>query len=363
MPRIPVPPAGPIRELTVPHAFRDRPHHGPNGRFRSPPSPHRDGRQSPAMARVLWQLMREGNVPVGFGPEAAWSRSEALAGLQQHEGLSGSGQERSGRCLPLTWLGQSAFYFKLDGIGVLTDPFLGQRASPLPFSGPKRLAPSPLRVTDLDVSIIVLSHNHYDHACVETLSALLHKSSIPVVTTLGLRPLLSRLGYTQVHELDWYQQIVIGPLQFTALPAYHFSGRSLWDTNRSLWASFGIRGSQANVFFAGDTGYGPEFARIGEYTGPYDVALVPIGAYGPREVFAAVHADPSEALRMARDVRAHQAVAMHWGTLRLTTEPFWEPRRQFLELPDPIVTAGDACSDAFHRQVLAIGETRRLNLD
>lgn len=333
-----------LKALEGEHPFADKPHHGPRG-FLNPPSPHQDGRASSGMGKVLWQLAREGNRSVAFRPEDAWSREQALAGVKVHEGgLSG---------IPLTWLGQSCFYFRSGPLRVVTDPFLGARASPFRFSGPRRLAPRPLTMADLDFDVIVMSHNHYDHFCKDTLASVKDKHNRLVVTTVGLAAAFRALGYRHVYELDWYQQLICQGVSFTALPAYHFSGRSLWDTNRTLWASFAIQGPDSRFFFAGDTGYGPEFARMGQLMGGFDIGLVPIGAYGPREIFSAVHADPMEAVKMGRDVNARHLVGMHWGTLRLTTEPFWEPREDFLRHLDEMQVSGS---------VLGIGETRVISV-
>lgn len=326
-----------IRWLSGDHGFDQRPHHR-KGRFVSPASPHKDGRHSARMSKVLLQLLYQGNREVSYSESDVLPRSRALQGLSKH---------RQEDALTISWLGQSTFYFHLGGRGILTDPFLGSRASPMRRMGPKRLVPSPLAVTDLSVDYLVVSHNHYDHLCEDTLRAIVNKAEVRVVTTLGLKPLFRRLGFSDIVELDWYQQLEIEGLKFTALPAYHFSGRSLWDTDQTLWASFAIEGPEGRVFFAGDTGYGPEFRRIGELTGPYDLALVPIGAYGPPSVFAAVHATPEEAVKIGEDLQAKHLVGMHWGTIRLTTEPFWEPRARFLD------TASDT-----RRHVLGIGETR-----
>ncbi len=340
-----------VSSVDAKHSFKGKPHHR-RGYYVSPPSPHTDGRHSKEMAKVLWELMRYGNAPVEDVGYHRWPGDQALAGLQQHDaGDDGSREITSDKLLALTWLGQSCFYFRLGGLGIITDPFLGNRASPIRFSGPKRLVVSPLNLHHLEVDIIVMSHNHYDHFCAETLASVTNKSRVTVITTLGLTPLFRKLGYQQIVELDWYEQVNVNELTFTGMPAYHFSGRSLWDTDKTLWASFGISGPEAKVFFAGDTGYGPAFQEMGELTGPYDLALVPIGAYAPRTVFASVHASPEEAIAMGRDLRASQLVGMHWGTVRLTTEPFWEPKDKFLNHPE-----------GPERTVMAIGETRKFPL-
>jgi len=354
-----------VTSIDALHSFRGKPHHR-RGRFVSPPSPHTDGRRSWDMAGVLWELVRFGNAPVEYDDDHRWSDARALAALEHHNdnldvyGLEnvpedGAQDETPGaaqdRQLALTWLGQSCFYFHLGGMGIITDPFLGKRASPFGFSGPKRLVASPLSIRHLKVDVIVMSHNHYDHFCVDTLAQIDHKSQVAVITTLGLAPLFRKLGFRRIVELDWYEQVEVGLVTFIGLPAYHFSGRRLWDMDKTLWASFGIAGPEAKLFFAGDTGYGPAFKEMGELTGPYDLALVPIGAYAPRRVFASVHASPEEAVSMGRDLNAARLVGMHWGTVRLTTEPFWEPKAKFLAHPE-----------GPERTVMAIGETRKFRL-
>lgn len=318
--------------------FADLWHHH-NGRFRSPPgSPWVDGRHSAKMLPVLAQLAVAGNKPFQFSENHCLPRDVSL------QMLKSMSDEAS-----ISWLGQACFYIRFKGLNVLTDPFLSERASPLRFSGPRRLVPSPLEITDLSPDVIVISHNHYDHLDSHALSNVVDKTNVTIITTLKTGGLLRKLGFSRVIEMDWYQELKEGGTQYQCLPAYHFSGRSLLDENRALWGSFSIQHSGVKIFFAGDTGYGEEFSRIGRLTGPYDIALVPIGAYAPRDVFAAVHADPEEAIKIGEDVGAKHLIGMHWGTVRLTTEPMDEPAVRFL------ATQSDA-----KKSIMAIGETRKL---
>ncbi len=301
------------------YPFQHNRHHG-EGIFLNPKGSahHRDGRHSAAMLGLLAELALSGNQRFEYPPEHVWPRHRALTGLQRLNEAPG-----------LTWLGQACYYLGSPRHGILTDPFLSHRASPLPFSGPKRLVPAPVHPTDLPrLDAIVVSHNHYDHLDTVTLKRLANKS-IPVITTLGTGAAIRKQGLNNVIELDWYQQVEIDGNRYTALPCYHFSGRSLRDSNRALWASFAIETPDAKVFFAGDTGYGDVFRTIGRTMGPFDVALVPIGAYGPRFIMAKVHADPEEAVAIGEDVGARFLAAMHWGTVRLTNEPMMEPKSRF----------------------------------
>lgn len=331
------PEEGKVTEMAG-NPFEDNWHHH-NGRFRSPPgSPWVDRRHSVQMLPVLAHLAVAGNRSFEYPPAHCLSREVALRTLESmtHEPS-------------ISWLGQACFYIRFKGLTILTDPFLSHRASPLRFSGPKRLVASPLRISDLAPDVIIISHNHYDHLDTETLSAIADEANVTVITTLKTGRLLRKLGFKRVVEMDWYHEVQERGAQYQCLPAYHFSGRSLVDENRSLWGSFSIEYHGTKIFFAGDTGYGTEFSRIGRLTGPYDIALVPIGAYAPRPVFAAVHADPEEAIKIGEDIGAKHLIGMHWGTVRLTTEPMMEPAELFM-----------ATQSNAEKSIMAIGETRSL---
>ncbi len=125
----------------------------------------------------------------------------------------------------------------------------------------------------------------------------------------------------------------------TALPAIHFSKRTPFDRNRTLWTGYALEGRAKRVYFAGDTAYGPVFPELGRELAPFDLALLPIGAYEPRLLMQGSHATPEEALQIARDLRALRLVGMHWGTIRLTDEPPFEPPVRFRAAAAPPATA------------------------
>jgi N-acyl-phosphatidylethanolamine-hydrolysing phospholipase D len=253
----------------------------------------------------------------------------------------------------LTWLGHASFLLRLDGRTILTDPFLSDHASPLPLLGPKRFAPPGLPVERLPpVDLLLLSHSHYDHLDLPTVGALAGKERTQVVVPLGLGGYFRARGYPKVEELDWYQELTQGELRVTALPAIHFSRRTVFDRNRTLWTGYALQGRSLRVYFAGDTAYGPVFQEVGRQQAPFDLALLPIGAYEPRLLMQGSHATPEEALQIARDLRARRLVGMHWGTIRLTDEPPFEPPVRFRAAA---AAAGYGEDDAW---VMRIGETR-----
>jgi N-acyl-phosphatidylethanolamine-hydrolysing phospholipase D len=254
----------------------------------------------------------------------------------------------------LTWLGHASFLLRTGGRTILTDPFLSERASPLAALGPKRYVSAGLPLTALPaLDTIVVSHNHYDHLDARTVDGVPSKDRITVAVPKGVGAFFTRRGYRDVRELDWWEETRVGnDLVLAALPASHFSGRTPFDRNRTLWASWAIASRTRKVFFAGDTGYGPVFSEIGRRIGPFDLGLVPIAAYEPSSIMRPVHCDPEEAVCVGRDVRAATLVAMHWGTIVLTDEPPFEPPGRFRAAAS---RAGVPDRDVW---VMRIGETR-----
>ena len=248
----------------------------------------------------------------------------------------------------LLWLGHASFLLKLGSHSILTDPYLTDYASPMPSRSTKRLIPAAISINKLPVvSCIVISHNHYDHLDTQALSLLAKRfPDVLVCVPLGLKALLERSGFNQIVELDWYDQHRHVDLMVTGLPAIHTSRRGINDHNHSLWCGFAIEANGYRVYFAGDTAYGPAFKQVGKSVGGFDLGLVPIGAYQPRSLMETVHATPEEAIQIGLDMGAKRLVGMHWGTIRLTTEPMQEPKQRFL-----------AAKQAIPRAVLRIGET------
>ncbi len=256
----------------------------------------------------------------------------------------------------VTWLGQAGFDVRLGATRLVIDPFLDEWASPVRGVGPRRLDPSPLRPEDLaDPDVILLSHNHYDHLDRLTLGSLPGRRAAVAIVPEGLGPYVREFGLADVVELPWGAAVRVGGVEVTAVPAIHFSGRGLLDRNRTHWNGYVLDSGRRRVYFAGDTAYSPLLGPAAVIGGACDLALVPIGAYLPAEVMAAVHATPEEAIRLARDAGAARVLGMHWGTISLSTEPMFEPPARF-------VAAGRAAGFAADAILLpAIGGTVALD--
>jgi L-ascorbate metabolism protein UlaG (beta-lactamase superfamily) len=243
----------------------------------------------------------------------------------------------------------------LSGRNILLDPFLSDYATSVPPFGPKRYTPAGLPVEKLPgVDLLVISHNHYDHLDRTTLEALPNKDRIPVIVPLKLKKLISELGFRDITELDWHDTRKAGPITVTAIPAVHFSSRSLFDRNETLWAGYSVSDGHTKVYYSGDTGYHALFKDLGRRYGPFDLGMVPIGAYKRASNLKSTHTTPEEAVRLGRDLGVKTLVPMHWGTLVLSYEPPFEPPVRFLK-------AGLASGFSEDRLwKMAVGETRVL---
>lgn len=321
-------------------------HHLKDGTFRNPRgSPSRSlGRMKHAGPFFL-EMLKRGSRKVEIPEGHVVPRDLATRMLDSH--VKGDGDF-------LTWLGHAAFLIRIGGLTVLTDPYLTTNAGPRGF-GPKRFVKCGVPISALPrIDVLVVSHNHYDHLDERALARLTHKSEMTVIVPLKLGDFFRERGFPNVVELDWHDSHEIRGVTIMALPVVHWSRRSGFDTNRTLWAGFTLTSADHSLFFGGDSGYGPVFKEIGEQYGPFDTALVGIGAYEPREMMKASHANPEEAVQMGLDLKAARIVGMHWGTVLLTIEPPFEPPERFRKAG---AEQGYAESDVW---IMAIGETRPL---
>ncbi len=236
--------------------------------------------------------------------------------------------------LAATWVGQSTFILRGGSATILTDPIFSERASPLPWLGPRRVAAPGVALGAVPkVDLVLLSHDHYDHCDLPSLRELARRDQPQVVSPLGHRSLLEGAGLSRLVELDWWESRVLSPgLEVTLVPALHWSRRAPLGTNSRLWGGFMVRAGGRLAYFAGDSGYDAQlFAEIGRRCGAPDLAMIPIGAYEPRWFMSETHMNPAEAVRVHRDVGARRSVAMHWGTFQLTDEGREEPVRALRE--------------------------------
>ncbi len=226
----------------------------------------------------------------------------------------------------VTWVGHSTLLIQLDGITILTDPQWSDRASPVSFAGPRRVMPPGIQFEDLPpIDLVLISHDHYDHLDVPTITRLAATHQPLFLVPLGLKAWFVDLGITNVEEFDWWDNRAMKGLTITCVPAQHFSSRTPWDRNQRLWSGWAVAGRAKRLFFAGDTGYYDVFKEIGSRLGPFDFAAIPIGAYMPPAIMKMTHLTPEEALQVFADVKGRRFVAIHWGTFDLTEEPLEEP--------------------------------------
>jgi L-ascorbate metabolism protein UlaG (beta-lactamase superfamily) len=264
---------------------------------------------------------------------AAWPASVPLSSHAAPPASVAPGQ------VAVTFIGHSTFLLRTASCVMITDPVFTTHAGPFGRMGPRRVRPPAIDPSALPrVDVVLLSHNHYDHLQPASLDLF---PEAQIVTTLGVGQYLphrdlppnkdlppkggSRLA--SPHELDWWHSARIGGAEITAVPAQHFSARTPWDRNKSLWCGFVVRVDGVTFYFAGDSGYSPQFAEIGARCPGIDVGLIPIGAYEPRWFMTPAHMNPDEAVRAHLDVRARVSIGMHFGTFQLTDEPIDEPIR------------------------------------
>lgn len=277
----------------------------------------------------LWTIARE------FAGRGGASRPKAPIPLASPDIYQGSNDRASE--LAVSWLGHSTALLEIDGYRVLTDPVWSDRCSPSDVLGPHRLHPPPVLLEGLPaVDAVVISHDHYDHLDIDTIVALTRTQRAPFFVPLGVGAHLRAWGIPvrRIVELDWNQSANVDELTMTCLPARHFSGR-LFSRGNTLWASWALIGPRHRAYFAGDSGYTKSFAQIGADHGPFDLTLMPIGAYF--SAFADVHMNPEEAVRAHLDVTDPAAgllVPIHWGTFRLAPHPWAEPVERLLKAAD-----------------------------
>lgn len=241
--------------------------------------------------------------------------------------------EANSNTLKFIWFGHSTVLINLDNIKVLFDPMFSTYASPIKGTF-KRFQPPVLTLKELPViDVIVISHDHYDHLDKKSIQFFKHQATRFVVP-LGIKRYLIKWGIAEdkIVELDWHESYKIGSIKFTATPAHHFSGRSLFGHNKTLWASWVIEGENKKLFFSGDSAYSPHFKEIGERYGAFDVAFMENGQYDKRWIYA--HMMPEQSIQAVKDIQAKLYVPIHWSMFRLSTHHWLEPMIHSLKLTE-----------------------------
>jgi L-ascorbate metabolism protein UlaG (beta-lactamase superfamily) len=227
------------------------------------------------------------------------------------------------------WIGHASTYVEIDGLRLLLDPVFAERVSPLPV-GPRRFHPPPIALADLPmIDAVLISHDHYDHLDMDTVRHLAARGTRFFVP-LGIGAHLERWGVplAQIAELEWWPERKLGGVQIVCTPARHYSGRSLSDRSATLWSSWSVVGPQHRFFYSGDTGYSTHFQEIGARFGPFDMAFVKIGAYGPGQSWIDIHMPPEQSVQAHRDLHAKRMFPVHWSTFNLAYHDWDEPIRR-----------------------------------
>lgn len=254
----------------------------------------------------------------------------------------------AGDAMRVTWIGHSTVLVQTQGLNILTDPIWSDRASPVSFTGPRRVRAPGVRFDDLPrIDLVLVSHNHYDHMDLPTLRRLWRRDRPRIVTGLGNDTILRGAGI-EAEAYDWGRAAPLpcqlrpppGRVDRAVLPCtvivervHHWDSRWFTDRNRALWSGFTLRLPGGNIFFAGDTGWGDgSWVREAARHGPFRLAIIPIGAYEPRDFMHSHHVNPEEAMAIFEALNPVRALGVHWGTFQLTFEPIDQPWQRLAAL-------------------------------
>ncbi|GAA4916899.1 L-ascorbate metabolism protein UlaG (beta-lactamase superfamily) [Actinomycetospora succinea] len=232
--------------------------------------------------------------------------------------------------LAVTWFGHASVLLEVDGRRVLVDPVWSERTSPVPRSGPRRLHPAPVPLAALgEVDVVLLSHDHYDHLDRPTITALARDTAAVFVAPVGVGAHLRAWGVAlhRIVEGDWDDVLEVAGLTLTCLECRHFSGRT-FRRNTTQWAAWKVAGPAHAVYVAGDTGPSEAHARTGAAHGPFDLTLMPVGAYA--DLWPDIHTTPEQAVAAHLDVKGGVMLPIHWATFVLGFHPWDEPAERTL---------------------------------
>lgn len=274
----------------------------------------------------------------GFTDMAPWILKKLPAAFSGSEKIEIPHDYNDGQLLAerrtytATWIGHSTVLVQMEGKTFLTDPVWSERVGPFKWAGTPRISDPGLSIEKLPpIDFILISHNHYDHLDEASIEQLVDRNpNVKFFVPLRVRDWFEERGIRNVEELDWWEGATFEGLKIVCTPAQHFSGRWLNDRNQTLWCSWTVLGKK-RLYFAGDSGYCSHFKNIGSKFGPFDLTLIPIGAYEPKKLMRPVHMDPEGAVQTFKDVRGKKLLGIHWGTFVLTDEPMDEPPKKLYE--------------------------------
>ncbi|RKR13040.1 L-ascorbate metabolism protein UlaG (beta-lactamase superfamily) [Maribacter vaceletii] len=231
----------------------------------------------------------------------------------------------------LVWFGHSTFLLQMNTKNILIDPMFGKVPAPHPLLGNNRFSKElPIEIEKLPkIDAVILSHDHYDHLDYGSIQKLKGKVS-HFYTPLGVGAHLQAWGIPKenITELDWWQENTLDDLKLVCTPAQHFSGRGLNDRGTTLWSSWVIQSSTENIFFSGDSGYGPHFKEIGTKYGPFDIGLLECGQYN--KLWSEIHMMPEETAQAGIDIKAKTIMPIHWGAFKLAMHSWTDPVERIL---------------------------------
>jgi L-ascorbate metabolism protein UlaG (beta-lactamase superfamily) len=225
------------------------------------------------------------------------------------------------------WLGHSTVLINFFGMTILTDPVLGKRVgadTPLGNIGPKRLIAPALKLSELPpIDLVLLSHAHMDHLDPATLRDL--PGAPKVVSAAGTSDLLQGTGLREPQFVGWGERVRAttaknGEAEISAFEVKHWGARWKVDQYRGYNGYVVSRGDR-RIIFGGDTALTDSFKSL-KSRRPYDLAIMPIGAYRP---WLCSHCSPEQAVRMANDAGANYVLPVHHKTFAFGREGMVEP--------------------------------------